>query len=139
VKIFGRGKKKEEVAKAQKNTVDLKEVCGSDEESYQALVNTLRTGLWKIPHRSLRETIENAKKFEKTGDLRNAWIHWQEAGALAILEGNVKKVIECFSKLQDLFKPGTHYKILDIPERAVAKAQEYYQKCREAKEAEIKQ
>jgi len=44
---------------------------------------------------------------------------------LAIHEGDVKKVIEYFSKCEKVSQ-GTKYPILKNPEKAVAKAQEYY-------------
>lgn len=51
---------------------------------------------------------------------------YQIAGGLAIYEGDVEKVVEYFSKCEKL--SGASYPILKNPQKAVAKAQEYYEK-----------
>jgi hypothetical protein len=52
---------------------------------------------------------------------------YEIAGGLAIYEGNVEKVVEFYSECERL-SPDKKYPILKNPEKAVAKAQEYYQK-----------
>ncbi|MBX5327784.1 MAG: hypothetical protein QHH18_02515 [Candidatus Bathyarchaeota archaeon] len=46
---------------------------------------------------------------------------------MAIYEGDVKRVVEFFSAAEKL-SPNARYTILKNPEKAVAKAQEYYKK-----------
>ena len=75
----------------------------------------------------MKEAVKKAKDFEKSGNLITAKMWYETAGGLAIWQGNVKKVKQYFGKCQKL-SPDKSYLILKIPERAVAKAQEYYQK-----------
>ena len=75
----------------------------------------------------MEEAEEKAKDFEKSGDAIRARMWYQTAGGLAIYEGNVKKVVNFFSECQKI-SPNTSYSILKNPEKAVAKAQEYYKK-----------
>ena len=112
--------------KSEEVKSNLKELCGSDKETYEALFDTMfldprKTGV------SMEEAAEKAKKFEKDKDLLNARVWYEIAGAMAIYEGNVKKVKEYFGKCEKLL-PNKKYKILENPEKAVAKAQEYYKK-----------
>ena len=124
-----RRKKKKETqieVKSEEVKSNLEELCGSDKETYEALFDTMfldprKTGV------SMEEAAEKAKKFEKDKDLLNARMWYEIAGAMAIYEGNVKKVKEYFGKCEKL-SPNKKYKILENPEKAVAKAQEYYKK-----------
>ena len=124
-----RRKKKKETqieVKSEEVKSNLEELCGSDKETYEALFDTMfldprKTG---VP---MEEAAEKAKKFEKDKDLLNARVWYEIAGAMAIYEGNVKKVKEYFGKCEKL-SPNKKYKILENPEKAVAKAQEYYKK-----------
>ena len=120
-------KKKEEKKKAAAKTrTELEEICGDDKETYEALYNTMFLDPRKITT-SMKEAAENAKKFEKEKDLVRARTWYEIAGGLAIYEGNVKKVVEYFSECEKI-SPNTKYSILKNPEKAVAKAQEYYKK-----------
>lgn len=116
--------KKEEVKKEEKT--DLEILCADDREAYEALYQTM-----PLDPRGIKESMEEAtiraEEFEKSGDLIEARIWYEAAGRLAIYEGNVAKVKQYFGKCKKLF-PNTGYPILEIPERAVKKAQEYYQK-----------
>ena len=56
-----------------------------------------------------------------------ARIWYEVAGGLAIYEGDVEQVKKYFSKCKEL-SPNSAYPILEIPEKAVGKAQEYYRK-----------
>jgi hypothetical protein len=112
---------KEEISKSE-----LEEFCGDDRETYEALRNTMFLDPRKITI-SIEEAAENAKKFEKEKDFVRARIWYEIAGGLAIWEGNVKEVKNFFSKCQQL-SPKDTYLILKNPERAIAKAKEYYKK-----------
>ncbi|MEM3769901.1 MAG: hypothetical protein QXG76_01770 [Candidatus Bathyarchaeia archaeon] len=126
--IFRRKKKegaKTATVEARRIT-ELEKLCGSDKETYEALFNVMFLDPRKVSI-SMEEAVENAKKFEKEKDVTRAKLWYQIAGGLAIYEGNVKKVIEYFSKCEKL-SPEASYPILKNPEKAVAKAQEYYRK-----------
>ncbi|MEM1563966.1 MAG: hypothetical protein QW161_04765 [Candidatus Bathyarchaeia archaeon] len=125
--IFKRKKKEEAKTTVEaRQMTDLEQLCGDDKETYEALVNVMFLDPRKIGV-SMEEAAENAKKFEKEKDVTRAKLWYQIAGGLAIYEGNVKKVVEYFSKCEKL-SPGASYPILKNPEKAVAKAQEYYKK-----------
>jgi hypothetical protein len=129
--ILDRFRKKKEEQKetetqTEKTITQLEEFCGDDKETYEALYNTMFLDPGKITI-SMKEAAENAKKFEKEKDFVRARTWYEIAGGLAIYEGNVKKVVEYFSECQKL-SPNTKYSILKNPEKAVAKAQEYYKK-----------
>ncbi|MDI6691282.1 MAG: hypothetical protein QME50_05370 [Candidatus Bathyarchaeota archaeon] len=122
-------KKKEERKTDTENTktiTELEQICGDDKETYEALHNTMFLDPRKITT-SMKEAVENAKKFEKEKDFIRARTWYELAGGLAIYEGNVKKVVEYFSECEKL-SPNTKYPILKNPEKAVAKAKEYYEK-----------
>lgn len=126
--IFKR-KKGEEIKTTTTEAVqmtDLEKLCGDDKETYEALFNVMLLDPRKVGV-SMEEAAENAKKFEKEKDVTRARVWYQVAGGLAIYEGNVKKVVEYFSRCEKLF-PEVKFPILKIPEKAVAKAQEYYKK-----------
>ncbi len=126
---FLRKKEKKEEAKtateSQREITELEKLCGDDKETYEALLNTMFLDPKKIGV-SMKEAAENAKKFEKEKDLTRARVWYQIAGGLAIYEGDVEKVVEYFGKCEKL--SGTSYPILKSPEKAVAKAHEYYEK-----------
>jgi hypothetical protein len=115
-------KKKEEVGEMSA----LERICEGDEEVYQALRGTMFLDPRNIGV-SMKEAEKNAKDFEKKGDKLKARTWYGTAGGLAIYEGDVKKVTEYFGKCAEL-SSDNDYPILKIPERAVNKAQEYYQK-----------
>lgn len=127
---FFKRKDKEKVsvkveAESQRQLTELEELCGNDKETYSALLNTMFLDPRKIGI-SMKEAAENAKKFEKEKDLTKAKVWYQIAGGLAIYEGDVAKVIEYFGKCEKL--SGVSYPILKNPEKAIAKAREYYEK-----------
>ncbi|MGQ9507349.1 MAG: hypothetical protein ACUVTB_05770 [Candidatus Bathycorpusculaceae bacterium] len=128
--ILDRFRKKKEEKKTDTETVktitELEQICEDNKETYEALHNTMFLDPTKITT-SMKEAAENAKKFEKEKDFVRARTWYEIAGGLAIYEGNVKKVVEYFSECQKL-SPNTKYSILKNPEKAVAKAQEYYKK-----------
>jgi len=131
---FRRGKKKEEEIKLSgkpqektpKTLTELEKICWNDKETYQALFSVMfldprKTGT------TMKEAAENAKKAEKANDPVKAKFWYEIAGGMAIYEGDVKKVVEYFSQCQKI-SPDADYSILKVPEKAVAKAQEYYKK-----------
>jgi len=121
-----RKKKKTMVESETKETVsELEKLCGEDKETYKVLINTMFLDPRKIGV-SMEDAFENAKKFEKEKDLLRAKVWYEIAGGLAIYEGNVKKVVECFSECERL--SNVKYPILKNPEKAVAIAQKYYKK-----------
>jgi len=122
-----RKKKKEEVKPLEetKKPTELEMIC-DDKEIYEALYNTMFLDPRKIGT-SMKEAAKKAKEFEKSGDLIRARMNYKIALGLAIWEGNVKKVVDFAEKLQKI-SPNTSYSILKNPEKAVAKAQEYYKK-----------
>jgi len=123
--IFRRKKKEEaKTTNAEaKPITELEKLCGEDKETYEALFNVMLLDPRKVGV-SMEEAAENAKKFEKEKDYVRARVWYHIAGGLAIYKGDVKKVVEYFSKCEKL--SGTSYPILKNPEKAVAKAQEYY-------------
>jgi hypothetical protein len=124
-----RRKKKVEVKSTTTTTTtttELEQICGDDKETYEALLNTMFLDPTKIGI-SMKEAAENAKKSEKEKDFLRARTWYEIAGGLAIYEGNVKKVEEFFGECEK-FSPERKYQILKNPEKAVAKAQEFYKK-----------
>jgi hypothetical protein len=133
-RFFRRGKKKDREAKqpgkaretAPKTMTELEKLCWNDKETYQALFGIMfldprKTGT------TMKEAAENAKKAEKADDPVKAKFWYEIAGGMAIYEGDVRKVVEYFSQCQKI-SPEMEYLILKVPEKAVAKAQEYYKK-----------
>lgn len=123
-----RREKKEETKTAMESPIqmtELEKLCGDDKETYEALLGTMFLDPRKIGV-SMKEAAENAKKFEKGKDLTKARVWYQIAGGLAIYHGDVEKVVEYFGKCEKL--SGARYPILKNPEKAVAKAKEYYEK-----------
>ena len=122
-KVEGKTEKKKEKTE---ETTDLEKVCMGDVEVYEAL----REAMFLDPRNieaSMKESEKKAKDLEKKGDKIMARTWYETAGRLAIYEGDVKNVKKYFGKCAEL-SPDREYKILKIPEKAVSKAQEYYQK-----------
>ena len=105
---------------------DLERVCMGDKEVYEALRGTMFLDPRNIEV-SMKDSEKKAKEFEKKGDKLRARTWYETAGRLAIYEGDVEKVKKYFGKCAEL-SPDSDYTILKILERAVSKAQEYYQK-----------
>lgn len=124
---FRRKKKEEKVnVESEKSLTELEEVCGDDQETYEALLNTMFLDPRKLDV-SMDDSVKKAKKLEKAKDLLRARVWYEIAGGLAIYKADVKKVIDYFSKCQKI-SPEMKYPILKKPKKAVAKAQEYYNK-----------
>jgi hypothetical protein len=128
---FRKGKKeKNMVIEHKKIVTKLEQFCGGDKETFEALVHTMFLDPRKVKA-SMKEAGENAKKFEKAKDSTRARMWYEIAGGLAIYEGNVKKVSEFFSEAEKISLE-MKYTILKDPEKAVAKAQEYYKQYLES-------
>lgn len=113
-------------AKGVEEATDLEKICVDDKESYEAL----RESMFLDPRKldvSMKDSVEKAKSFEKQGKPVEARVWYEVAGGLAIYKGDVEKVKKYFSKCKEL-SPNSTYPILEIPEKAVGKAQEYYRK-----------
>jgi hypothetical protein len=123
---FRKKKKGVKPAEEVKKPTELEMLCGDDKETYEALSTTMFLDPRKIKT-SMKEAEENAKKFKKSGDLVGMRTQYEIAGGLAIYQGNVKKVVKFFSECQKI-SPNTSYPILKNPEKAIAKAREYYEK-----------
>lgn len=128
--LLDRFKRKEKEQKIQveseKSLTELGQICGGDQETYEALSNAMFLDPRKIDA-SIGTAAKEAKKLEKAKDFVRARMWYEIAGGLAIYEGDAKKVIEYFSKSEKI-SPETKYPILKNPKKAVAKAQEYYKK-----------
>lgn len=114
--------KKEETGE----TTDLEKFCKGDRELYEALRRTMLLDPRNVGL-SMKDAEERAKESEKKGDTLRTLTWYETAGRLALYEGDVKKVEKYFGKCTEL-SPDRDYTILKIPEKAVNKAQEYYQK-----------
>lgn len=108
-------------------TTDLEKFLAGDRETYEGLRHAMFLDPRKAETTS-RDAAEKAKKAEKDGRKPAIVTQMYEiAGSLAIYEGDAKKVAEYFSKCEKL-SPEMKYPILKNPEKAVAKAKEYYEK-----------
>jgi hypothetical protein len=105
---------------------DLEEICGEDKEVYEALFETMYLDPRKVKY-TIDQAVEKAKEFEKQKNAHRARVLYDIAGGLAIYEGNVTKVKLFFGKSAKL-NPDYPYPILNVTERAVAKAKEFYEK-----------
>jgi hypothetical protein len=101
----------------------FEKLCVEDKELYDALCPVMLLDPRKVEV-SMKQAAINAKKCEKEDNLAGARMWYRVAGGLAIYEGNVEKVVEYFEDLERI--TGRKYLILKNPEKAVAKAQEYY-------------
>ncbi len=120
------GRKGEEIAKPATVTTDLERLCGDDKETFEALKQSMFLDPRKL-ETSLKDAAEKAKKGEKEKTPMLATQLYEIAGGLSIYEGDARKVVEYFSKCEKL-SPQRKYPILNNPEKAIAKAQEYYKK-----------
>lgn len=128
-----RGKDKEEsdvktpvtLEKASRKSI-LEEICSNDKQSYLALQTTMNLDPSKLEVTE-KEALEKAKEFEKEKDAIRARVWYEVAGAIAIYEGDVKKVKQYFEKCAEL-SPNRKYPILKNTKKAVEKAQKYYKK-----------
>jgi len=109
-----------------KSLTELEQLCQDDRETYEALANIMFLDPRKIGV-SMKDAAEKARESEKAKDHVGAKTWYRIAGGLAIYERDVAKVKEYFSRCEKI-SPEAKYLILKNPEKAVAKAQEYYKK-----------
>jgi len=106
-----RRKKKEKVnVESEKSLTELEKICGGDQETYKALLNTMFLDPRKIDV-SMSNAVKTAKEFEKAKDLVRARVWYEIVGGLAIYKGDIKNVIEYFSKCEKI-SPEMTYPIL---------------------------
>ena len=128
--LFKRKKEAEEKVKEEAELTELEKLCVDDPETFEALKNTMFLDPRKVGV-SMEDALAKAKKMEEMGDNLKAAIWYRVAGGLAIYKGDVSEVTECFSKYAKL--TGRELKILEIPGKAVEKAQENYKRFLEIK------
>lgn len=133
-KLLRKKEKEEKISETveEKSLTELEQLCQNDKDVYEALYNTMLLDPRKVDT-SLEEALKKAETFERAKDLLRAKVWYKIAGSLAIYKGDVKKVKEYFGKCEKI--SGKKYPILNNPERAVAKAQEYYKKYLRKEEA----
>ena len=125
-RLFG-SKKQEKIkeeSEKEAGLTELERLCSDDLEVFEALKTTMFLDPRKVDV-SMKDAVARAKELEKAEDNLRAAIWYKIAGGLAIYEGKVSKVKEYFGKYAKLTKKDL--KILEIPEKAVEKAQEYYE------------
>ncbi|MHA1723157.1 MAG: hypothetical protein ACTSXW_08780 [Candidatus Baldrarchaeia archaeon] len=113
----------EESVETATEKTELEKLCSSTPKIYEALKEFLLLDPTRIDI-DLRDAIENAKKFEKTGKTLSAASWYRIAGGLAIYKGDVKQVKKIFTRYAEL--TGKKLKILELTEEAVKAAQRYY-------------
>lgn len=122
--MFGTKKDKTTIEKPRTLT-QLEQLCADDKETYEALVPVMFLDPRKV-ETTVKQAAENAKRFEKDKDFVGARMWYEVAGGLSLYEGNAKKVAEYYGSAERV--TGSKYLILKNPEKAVAKALEYYSK-----------
>lgn len=73
---------------------------------------------------STKQAVDKDEKAEKEKDLVSARTWYEVAGGLAVYESDTKKALGYYGEAGRV--AGRKYPILNNPEKAVAKAQEYY-------------
>ncbi|UCE95508.1 MAG: hypothetical protein JSV51_07225, partial [Candidatus Bathyarchaeota archaeon] len=106
---------------------DLEQICGSDKETCEALWHTMFYDPRKIDV-TLEDAVKKATSFETKGDEREARMWYHVAGGLALWKGDVAKVEKYFGKCAKLAPEMGYERISKIPEKAVTKAQEFYER-----------
>lgn len=127
--IFKR-KKKEKMEEKQREKVaitDLEKICGGDVKVYEALRHTMFLDPRKI-ETTMEDALEKAADFEKKGNEKMAIIWYHVAGGLALWKGDATKVKQYFGKCVKLAPEMDCELITKIPDMAVEKAREYYDK-----------
>jgi hypothetical protein len=122
--MFGKKKGQKNVVKPRTLT-GLEQLCADDKETYEALFSVMFLDPRKI-ETTVKQAADNAKRFEKDKDLVSARMWYEVAGGLSLYEGNPKKVSEYYGSAERI--TGAKYLILKNPDKAVAKAREYYSK-----------
>jgi hypothetical protein len=122
-KTSEKGKEKSKASTAAATSLTtLEQICGSDKETYKALSH-----MFLDPRKidvSMKQAVDNAKKAEKEKDVASARMWYEVAGGLAVYEGDTEKVVEYYGGVERV--TGEKYPIVNNPDKAVVKAQEYY-------------
>lgn len=121
---FGRKEEKTHV-EAVARLDELRQICGNDDTTYEALYQVMFLDPRKIQF-SMEDAAQNAEKLEKEKSPSRARVWYDIAGGLALYEGNTRKVVEYFGEAEKI--SGLKYPIVKNAEKAVAKAHEYYEK-----------
>ncbi|MHA1833954.1 MAG: hypothetical protein ACTSV7_08185 [Candidatus Baldrarchaeia archaeon] len=124
---------KKEVIEEKSELTELETVCSDAPEILEALEDTMFLYPLKFDI-SLKDALSRARRFEREGDNIRAALWYRIAGGIAIYEGDVSRVKDCFSKYAKL--TGKSPKILEVAEEAVKRAQKYYKKYLEEKRME---
>ena len=127
--LFKRKKKEklEEIQHEKVEITDLEKICADDKEACTALRHTMFLDPRKI-QATLEDAVKKAADFEKKRNSGLARVWYHIAGGLALWKGDAAKVKQYFGKCAKLAPEIDYELITKIPERAVKKAQEYYQK-----------
>ncbi|MFP3985707.1 MAG: hypothetical protein ACLFU9_07080 [Candidatus Bathyarchaeia archaeon] len=130
-KLFWKEKKKEEEKpqeQAEKvDVTNLEKISSDDPEVFSALQHTMFLDPRQITS-TLEEASKKAAELEKEGDNDRARIWYHIAGGLALWKGDAAKVKRYFGKCAKLAPEMDYELITKVPDKAVAKAQEYYEK-----------
>jgi hypothetical protein len=106
----------------------LDQVCGGDDQDVcKALWHTMFYDPRKV-QATLDEAAKKAAAYEKQGDNQHARMWYHIAGGLALWKGDVAKVKQHFGKCAKLAPDMDYEPIIKMAEKAVAKAQEFYDK-----------
>lgn len=105
----------------------LDQVCADDRDVCKALEHTMFYDPRKV-QATLDEAAKKAGDFEKKGDSQHARMWYHIAGGLALWKGDAAKVKQYFGKCAKLAPDMPYEPITKVPEKAVAKAQEFYEK-----------
>ncbi len=125
--LFRRGEKTEapDTEPEEVKVTELDWICGDDKEVCKALLRTMFLDPRKIAV-TTKDAAKRAADAEKKKDSERARMWYHIAGGLALWEGDTAKVKQYFGKCAKL-APEMGYELINkIPEKAVAKAQEYY-------------
>jgi len=126
--LLGEKQKSEENPEQQevkeaKEPTEFDEFFRGEPEVYEALKDLIFLNPKKLKI-SIKDAEDKAKELKKAKDNLRAAGWYRIAGSLAIYEGNVSKVKDYFSKYGKLM--GKNPRILENPELAVKRAQDYY-------------
>jgi hypothetical protein len=122
--MFSKKKDEKNAPKPQPLT-ELEQLCADDKETYEALLPVMFLDPRKI-ETTVKQAADNAKRLEKDNDFVRARMWYEVAGGLSLYEGNAKKVAEYYGSAEEI--TGAKYLILKNPEKAAAKAREFYSK-----------
>ena len=130
---ISRKKKQKTEEKTVQKTL-LEELCGGNDELYQALSRTILLNPQLTAKEGIDSHIEKAQEYKKTGDKVRARISYQTAGEISLYEGKLAQAQEYFKKAADVDPKFENKKIFEYfskkenAEKALAVTQEFYAK-----------